>query len=94
MNDATPSAGPADLVDPAVEQASEQLDAALPEPAEESVESRAHLLPEEGAAGSDDPVRQATVILEESSARVLEDRETFEPPERRTSADTVAPLDQ
>ena len=33
------------------------------------VESRAHLLPEEETAGSDDPEAQAEVILEDSDAR-------------------------
>jgi hypothetical protein len=38
-------------------------------PDEEHVESRADLLPEEAAAGSDDPEEQAEVILEESQER-------------------------
>lgn len=40
-------------------------------PDEEAVEARAHLLPEEIAAGSDDPEAQAEVILEESQERTL-----------------------
>jgi hypothetical protein len=64
-----------------------------PEPSEESVESRAHLSPEEAAAGSDDPKRQAEVILEESTARVLSGGEGSAAVERRTSADTVEPPD-
>ena len=38
-------------------------------PAEPRVEQRAHLLPEEEASGSDDPVAQAEVILEDSDER-------------------------
>lgn len=38
-------------------------------PSEEKVESRAELLPEERAAGSDDPAAQAQEILEESQER-------------------------
>lgn len=40
-------------------------------PDEEAVEARAHLLPEEVAAGSDDPEAQAVAILEESEERTL-----------------------
>ncbi|WP_249412191.1 hypothetical protein [Micromonospora endophytica] len=36
---------------------------------QERVESRAHLLPEEAAAGSDDPQAQADAILAESDLR-------------------------
>lgn len=36
---------------------------------EERIESRARLLPEERAAGSDDPEEQAEAILEESDER-------------------------
>lgn len=38
-------------------------------PDEESVESRAELLPEEVAVGSDDPQEQAAAILQESQER-------------------------
>jgi len=38
-------------------------------PDEDHVEARAELLPEEAAAGSEDPQRQAQVILEESQER-------------------------
>jgi hypothetical protein len=38
-------------------------------PDEDRVEARAHLGPEELAAGSDDPHRQAEIILEDSDAR-------------------------
>jgi hypothetical protein len=64
-----------------------------PEPSAESVESRANLLPEEAAAGSDDPKRQAEVILEESTERVLGGGDRDAAVERRTSADTVEPPD-
>lgn len=39
---------------------------------DERVDSRAELLPEEQRAGSDDPKRQAEVILEDSEARRLD----------------------
>ncbi|TDC25844.1 hypothetical protein E1211_30625 [Micromonospora sp. 15K316] len=55
------------------------------------VESRAHLLPEEKAAGSDDPEAQAEAILTESDAR--EDRNVAPDTvlEHRTSDQTVTP---
>jgi hypothetical protein len=62
-------------------------------PTEDAIESRANLLPEEEAAGSDDPRRQAEVILEESSERVLGTGEQAIAREHRTSEDTVEPLD-
>jgi hypothetical protein len=62
-------------------------------PSDDAIESRAHLLPEEEAAGSDDAHRQAEVILEESSARILEGGTRSAAVERRTSADTVEPPD-
>ncbi len=37
---------------------------------EERIQSRSELLPEEAAAGSDDPEAQAEAILEESDERV------------------------
>jgi hypothetical protein len=40
------------------------------------IADRAHLLPEELAAGSDDPERQAEAILEDSDRRTLEPEET------------------
>lgn len=43
-------------------------------PDEERIEVRSHLSPEELAAGSDDPHRQAEIILEDSDAR-MEDPE-------------------
>jgi hypothetical protein len=59
------------------------------------VQSRADtLLPEEQAAGSDDPEAQAEEILAESDARA-EYRDVPEAPpvEHRTSEDTVEPPD-
>lgn len=53
------------------------------EPDEDHVHSRAHLLPEELAAGSDDPDEQARVILEESEERTEEPERT-----RRESTQT------
>jgi hypothetical protein len=64
-----------------------------PAPSADSVDSRANLLPEEEAAGSDDPHRQAEVILEESAERVLGTGEPAVAREHRTSADTVEPLE-
>jgi hypothetical protein len=56
----------------------------MTEPAENArVESRADLLPEEVAAGSDDPGEQARVILEESDERTEHPEET-----RRESTQT------
>jgi hypothetical protein len=46
------------------------------EPDESRIESRGHLLPEEIAAGSDDPERQAEVILEDSDERTAQPEET------------------
>jgi hypothetical protein len=62
-------------------------------PSEDAIESRSNLLPEEEAAGSDDPRRQAEVILEESSERVLGTGEQAIAREHRTSEDTVEPLE-
>ncbi len=57
------------------------------------VASRAVLTAEERAAGSDDPVTQAEVILEESEERARErDRAPTTTGERRRSEDTVEPL--
>lgn len=39
------------------------------EPDEQRVAGREHLLPEEAAAGSDDPTAQAEAILEDSDER-------------------------
>ena len=43
---------------------------------QERVAERAHLLPEEIAAGSDDPERQAETILEDSDRRTDQPEET------------------
>jgi hypothetical protein len=45
-------------------------------PEDERIESRGHLLPEEEAVGSNDPQRQAEVILEDSDKRTAEPEET------------------
>lgn len=56
----------------------------MTEPVESArVESRADLLPEEEAAGSDDPGEQARAILEESDERTEHPEET-----RRESTQT------
>jgi hypothetical protein len=58
-------------------------------PDDDHVDSRAELLPEEVAAGSDDPKEQAEVILEESQERTddpagtgAESEQTSTPDER------------
>ena len=49
----------------------------MPEtPDDDRIESRGHLLPEEVAAGSDDPERQAEIILEDSDERTAEPEQT------------------
>jgi hypothetical protein len=58
---------------------------------DERIRARAEaLLPEEEEAGSDDPIAQASAILEESDER---ERDRVDPPgqgvEHRTSEDTV-----
>ncbi|RKN42064.1 hypothetical protein [Micromonospora endolithica] len=61
---------------------------------QERIESRAHLLPEEAAAGSDDPEAQAEAILAESDIR--EGDRNAAPDtvlERRTSDQTVTPIE-
>ena len=78
-------------VEAAIAFAATRLHSTQPVPSEHSVQSRAKLTPEEEAAGSDDPRRQAAAILEESSARILQSDDVAV--ERRTSADTVEPLD-
>ncbi|HEY7009899.1 MAG TPA: hypothetical protein VH395_13205 [Jatrophihabitantaceae bacterium] len=45
-------------------------------PDEQRIAERAELLPEEEAAGSDDPQRQAEVILEDSDRRTAEPEQT------------------
>lgn len=54
------------------------------EPAEDRVDARAELLPEEQAAGSDDPEMQARAILTESDERT-------EDPERTRHESTQTP---
>ncbi|MGN9777907.1 hypothetical protein ACTMS0_19405 [Micromonospora sp. H33] len=58
---------------------------------QDRIESRAHLLPEESAVGSDDPAGQADAILTDSDIR--EDRNVAEDTvlEHRTSDQTVTP---
>ncbi len=60
---------------------------------QERIESRAHLLPEEEKAGSDDPAAQADAILAESDIR--ENRNVAEDTtlEHRTSDQTVTPAE-
>jgi len=61
-----------------------------PEPEDPRVERRAELLPEERAAGSEDPEAQAEAILEESEERtVSRDASPGTHPEHRGS-DEVA----
>ena len=55
-------------------------------PGEEHVETRAELLPEELAVGSDDPEAQARAILEESDERTRHPDRT-----RRESTQTPDP---
>ncbi|PZF87622.1 hypothetical protein [Micromonospora endophytica] len=61
---------------------------------QERVESRAHLLPEEAAAGSDDPQAQADAILAESDLREADRNAAPDTVlERRTSDQTVTPIE-
>lgn len=46
------------------------------DPDDERVSERAHLLPEERNAGSDDPETQAEIILEDSDRRTAEPEQT------------------
>lgn len=65
-----------------------------PDPGDRRVAERSDLLPEEEAAGSDDPENQARVILEESDQRSL-DRDaapdSYVP--HRTSEEATPPAD-
>lgn len=65
----------------------------MSEPESDRVQERArHLLPEERAAGSDDPETQAQQILDDSDAREAFDESTPDLRiEHRQSADTVDP---
>jgi len=60
---------------------------------QDRIKARAEaLLPEEEEAGSDDPIAQATAILEESDEREFElDDPTGQGLEHRRSEDTVDP---
>ena len=61
---------------------------------QERVESRAHLLPEEAAAGSDDPEIQAEAILTESDIREADQNVAPDTVlERRTSDQTVTAVE-
>ncbi|WP_262284661.1 hypothetical protein [Micromonospora sp. MA102] len=61
---------------------------------QDRIESRAHLLPEEAAVGSEDPEAQADAILTESDIRE-EDRNAAPDTvlEHRTSDQTVTPVE-
>ena len=48
------------------------------DPDEQRVAGRQHLLPEEAAAGSDDPSAQAEAILEDSDERTADPEGTVE----------------
>ncbi|WP_341717296.1 hypothetical protein QQG74_25890 [Micromonospora sp. FIMYZ51] len=61
---------------------------------QERVQSRAHLLPEEAAAGSDDAQAQAEAILTESDMREADRNAAPDTVlERRTSDQTVTPIE-
>ena len=62
---------------------------------DDRVDQRAALLPEEIAAGSDDPRAQAEAILGDSDVREADQRAAPDTVlEERTSSDTVDPADQ
>lgn len=56
------------------------------QPSDKRIEERAELLPEEQAAGSDDPEAQAEAILEESDERTDDPEGT-----REDSSQTLGP---
>ncbi|MFJ6198643.1 hypothetical protein [Micromonospora sp. NPDC092111] len=61
---------------------------------QERVASRAHLLPEEAAVGSDDPQAQAAAILAESDLREADRNAAPDAVlEHRTSEQTVTPIE-
>ena len=63
-------------------------------PDDDRVETRAELLPEEQAAGSEDPQAQAEAILEESEERtVSRDASPSTHLEHRTSEDATPPVE-
>jgi hypothetical protein len=92
--DGDPATVSRSAVDAALSVALSRVGEDTPEPSADAVGRRANLLPEEAAAGSDDPKRQAEVILEESTARVLGGGDASPAVERRTSEDTVEPTDR
>ena len=62
--------------------------------ADDTIETRDRLLPEEQVVGSDDPAAQVEAILEESEERSLDrDAAPSSFVEHRRSEDTVAPPD-
>ncbi|MBM0231811.1 hypothetical protein JNW91_08035 [Micromonospora sp. STR1_7] len=61
---------------------------------QDRVESRAHLLPEEAAVGSDDPQAQAEAILADSDIREADQNAAPDTVlERRTSDQTVVAVE-
>jgi ssDNA-binding replication factor A large subunit len=69
-------------------------DLTRPEPDEEQVQSRAELTADEKEAGSDDPLDQARLILEDSEERKVDrDAAPGSFVEHRRSDDTVEPLE-
>jgi hypothetical protein len=61
-----------------------------PQPPQDAVAERAELLPEERAAGSDDPRGQAEAVLQESVERTAHpDPDASSQSGRRSSADTL-----
>ncbi|RIV36609.1 hypothetical protein [Micromonospora radicis] len=61
---------------------------------QERIESRAHLLPEEAAVGSEDSEAQADAILTESDLRAADHNAAPDTVlERRSSAETVTPIE-
>ena len=68
-------------------------DAASSTPTPDDVGTRAHLLPEERAAGSDDPHAQAEAILADAAERtVASDQRRDQVGEHRTSAQATDPV--
>ncbi|WP_229403171.1 hypothetical protein [Micromonospora okii] len=61
---------------------------------QDRIESRAHLLPEEAAVGSDDPQAQADAILAESDVREADQNAAPDTVlEHRTSDETVTAIE-
>ena len=64
------------------------------DPTDDRVANRAELLPEEAAAGSDDPEAQARAILEESDERIASrDAAPDSRVEHRSSDEVTEPAD-